>query len=96
MACGILVSQAGIEPMPLAVKAQSPNHWTSKEFQNSFYFKKLKIPKKNILMSVTSLLDSTKPCTVLDRKWLINFLWFNSDLTGDTRGQSPIHQDTKL
>ena len=31
-ACGILVPQPGIEPGPLAVKAQSPNHWTSKEF----------------------------------------------------------------
>ena len=31
-ACGILVSQPGIEPGPLAVKAQSPNHWTAREF----------------------------------------------------------------
>ena len=30
--CGILVPQAGIEPRALAVKAQSPNHWTSMEF----------------------------------------------------------------
>ena len=32
MACGILVPQAGIEPGPLAVEAQSPNHWTAGEF----------------------------------------------------------------
>ena len=30
-ASGILVSQPGIEPMPPAVKAQSPNHWTGRE-----------------------------------------------------------------
>ena len=31
---GILVlsSQLGIERLPLAVKAQSPNHWAAKEF----------------------------------------------------------------
>ena len=28
MACGILVPQPGIKPGPLAVKVQSPNHWT--------------------------------------------------------------------
>ena len=30
--CGILVPQPGIEPGPLAVKAQSCNHWTTMEF----------------------------------------------------------------
>ena len=29
--CGILVPRPGFEPGPLAVKAQSPNHWTSRE-----------------------------------------------------------------
>ena len=32
MACAILVPQPGIEPAPLVVKAQSPNHWTAREF----------------------------------------------------------------
>ena len=32
MACGILVSGPGIEPVPLTVKAQSPNHWATREF----------------------------------------------------------------
>ena len=32
MACGILVSQPGIEPVPSAVKAPSPNHWIAREF----------------------------------------------------------------
>ena len=29
VACGILVPQPGVEPMPLAVEARSPNHWTA-------------------------------------------------------------------
>ena len=32
VACGILVSPPGIEPGPSAVRAQSPNHWTAREF----------------------------------------------------------------
>ena len=28
----ILVPRPGIEPGPLVVKAQSPNHWTAREF----------------------------------------------------------------
>ena len=32
MACRILVPRSGIEPKPSAVKAQSPNHWTAREF----------------------------------------------------------------
>ena len=39
-ACGILVSP-GIEPVPPAVKAQSPNHWTAREFP-IMHFKDLK------------------------------------------------------
>ena len=35
-ACGILTPQPGIEPGPQAVKAQSPNHWTAKEFPLEF------------------------------------------------------------
>ena len=36
-ACWILVLRPGIEPTPLAVKAQSPNHWTTREFLRLFY-----------------------------------------------------------
>ena len=32
MACRIVVPQLGIEPMPPAVEAWSPNHWTAREF----------------------------------------------------------------
>ena len=31
VACGILVSQPGVEPMPPAVEVQSLNHWTARE-----------------------------------------------------------------
>ena len=32
IACGILVPQLDIEPVPSAVKVWSPNHWTAREF----------------------------------------------------------------
>ena len=31
-ACGIFVPRPGIEPGPSAVRVQSPNHWTAREF----------------------------------------------------------------
>ena len=37
-ACGILVLQPGIEPEPSAVRAWSPNYWTSKELLEIFNF----------------------------------------------------------
>ena len=42
MACGIFVPPPpGIEPMPLALEAWSPNHWTAREFpRDLFIFKK--------------------------------------------------------
>ena len=38
MTCGLwdLVSQPGIEPGPLAVEVESPNHWTTREFPLDF------------------------------------------------------------
>ena len=38
-ACGILVPQPGIEPRPFGMKAQSPNHWTAREFPYLFILK---------------------------------------------------------
>ena len=37
VACRILISQPGIEPMSLAVKVQSLNHWTSREILLYFF-----------------------------------------------------------
>ena len=38
VACGILVPRPGIEPGPSAVKAQNPNHWTTREFPQIICF----------------------------------------------------------
>ena len=37
-ACGILVLWPGIEHRPSAVRAQSPNHWTAREFPMPFIY----------------------------------------------------------
>ena len=37
MACRILVPQPGIQPGPLAGKAQGPNHWMASEFSVSLW-----------------------------------------------------------
>ena len=42
MTCGILVPQPVIEPVPLAVRTWSPNHWTIREFLEKYF-------KSNIL-----------------------------------------------
>ena len=38
VACGILVPQPGIQPVPPAVEAWSPNHWTAREAPHSCSF----------------------------------------------------------
>ena len=45
VACGILVPRPGIVPMPPAVEAQSPNHWTAREFPETQYFFLTNLPK---------------------------------------------------
>ena len=40
--CGILVPWPGIELRTLAVKAQSPNHWTAREFPEFCFIRNLK------------------------------------------------------
>ena len=35
--CRTLVPHPGIEPTPPAVEAQSPNHWTTREFPVSLF-----------------------------------------------------------
>ena len=39
MTYGILVPQTGIESEPWAVKARSPNHWTTRKFPIGSYFR---------------------------------------------------------
>ena len=38
VACRILVPQSGIEPRPSTPKAWSPNHWTAREFLETYQF----------------------------------------------------------
>ena len=37
-ACGILVSQPGMEPKPPALEARSLNHWTVREVPKRYFF----------------------------------------------------------
>ena len=39
MACGILVSQPGIKPVPPALEAWSLNHWTAREVPQGLFLK---------------------------------------------------------
>ena len=39
VACGILVPWPGMEPAPLAVKVQSLNHWTTRQFPSLVFMK---------------------------------------------------------
>ena len=41
MAYRILVLQAGMEPRPPAVEAQSPNHWAAREFCFAHFYEYL-------------------------------------------------------
>ena len=63
-ACKILVPQPGIEPLPPAVKARSPNYWTTREFPicvlnegvkltTNYYFKNQKYYKYHIIQKNT-------------------------------------------
>ena len=42
MACGTVVPWPGIKPWPTAVKAQNPNHWTTREFSLTCFLDGLK------------------------------------------------------
>ena len=55
MACGILVPRRGTEPRPLAVRAQSPNHWTTREFPTDFFYKMLKSKYFRLCRPIRSL-----------------------------------------
>ena len=48
MACGILVSQPGIEPAPPAVEVWSLNHRTAREVPGAFIFVVREMKKKKI------------------------------------------------
>ena len=60
MACGIVVPRPGIEPTPLAVEAQSLNHWTAREVPDlhSFYLMSIflfQVPIRDITLHLVVL-----------------------------------------
>ena len=42
-ACGILVPQAGIEPVPFALEAQGPEHWSIRKVPKKIYLEKERV-----------------------------------------------------
>ena len=67
VACGILVSGSGIEPVPPALEVQSLNHWTAREVPNA------------VLVAVCSLhllgkLEKVRPPSFLFRSLHMAFL----------------------
>ena len=51
VACRILVPRPGIKPRPSAMKAQSPNHWTAREFP-SYAFKMMYVIFHSVFVSI--------------------------------------------
>ena len=85
VACGILVPQPGIEPRPLAVKEQSPNHWTTREvlFFKIFFSMKYMVN----LQCCTNLWCTAKlwSYTHID---ILFYILFHYDLTQNTEYSS--------
>ena len=58
VACGILVPRPGIESKPLAVKAPSPNQWTTRDFLKTVFFRFLSF---SLFQSVISVSHTHRP-----------------------------------
>ena len=56
--CGLwdLSPRRGIEPRPSAMKAQSPNHWTAREFPNLWDIESWKPARPDIILVVFSVI----------------------------------------
>ena len=59
-ACRILVPQPGIEPMPLAMKAQSLNHWTARQISIYVYIQDFRVFSFFPVISVISFALKTQ------------------------------------
>ena len=59
VACGILVPQPWIEPGPLAVKAQSPSHWTTRKFPIMYFLKLKKVYNLVVFIIFTNYTNSS-------------------------------------
>ena len=66
MACGILVPQPGIKPVPPAVEVQSPNHWTTRE-----------VPPSVISKHITLLCSSSTYQRVKTTCFQFSYLFMN-------------------
>ena len=56
-ACGVLVSRPGIESVPPAMEARSPNHWTAREFPGLNRFNRHLVAsdmRKTVTMAITT------------------------------------------
>ena len=68
-ACGIIVPQPGIEPVPPAVEVQSPNHWTSREVPKNIFFKYFR-KKDVVLICASKMILTQSPCWKI-KTWLL-------------------------
>ena len=65
MACGILVPLPGIAPGPPGVKAQSPNHWTTREVPRKdflYYYSRLHCTPLNYPPPSVLITESRAKC----------------------------------
>ena len=65
LACGMLGPPPGIEPRPSAVKVQSFNHWTAREFPFPACEKSMILTLGKCLGQVTGTQQAPSPCGVL-------------------------------
>ena len=70
--CGILVPGPGIEPTPLALKAWSLNHWTTRKFSRIFYINKYP-NKRNIRASLVAQMVKNPPA--MWETWVQSLCW---------------------
>ena len=84
-ACEILIPRPGIEPGPSAVKVQSPNHWTAREYPATALFltahnwKKLTCPSTSEWINkldINGLLLSTNKEQTQLSGWISNALCY--------------------
>ena len=66
VACRFLVPQPGIEPVPSAVKAQSPNDWTSREFPGPLSFLSL---SNSTVVLLFLIIDILVECSSVPEPW---------------------------
>ena len=82
-ACGILVPQPGIEPVPPAVEVWSPDHWTTREVpeQSSLVSRILRCESDRPAYPETKATKGPLPCK--------SSLWSLAGCISATRPQSP-------